>query len=133
MMDDDCIIIDNHQDTTTTSASSSKQSPTECNNSSLFPSKMAELLAKKVKIKTEKATVVSFPFAMYSNVLDIELLPRSLRDQQALSQLRQMGFSNNDREIMVALRAVEKKHGSSAIILSLGILVEETMMYIVVR
>ena len=46
--------------------------------------------------------------------------------------LRQMGFNNN-LEIMVAWRAGEKKRGLHAMNVPLNTLVDETMLYIVVR
>ena len=162
-MDDDCIFIDNGNDSNNDK------------NHGEYPSKLAELLAAKVKIKQEKNALLEkeqqnnnnqnnnnqnnnngyyhhpFPLNVHAQILqrqqqqrqgnDIDLIPRTIIDQQALGQLRLMGFNTNDGEVMIAIRAVQKKwrdrsisnnnhHGSSMI--SVEALVEEAMLFIVV-
>ncbi len=71
---------------------------------------------------------------------ELDLLPKSFEDHNVLSHLRQMGFTDN-REIMMGLRTVQRKrnpqhvHGGNTNSNSIGInlLVEETMLFIVVR
>jgi len=155
-MDDDCIFIDNGNDSNNDK------------NDGKYPSKLAELLAAKVKIKQEKNALLEkeqqnnnnhnnnngyyhhpFPLNVHAQILqqqqrqgnDIDLIPRTIIDQQALGQLRLMGFNTNDGEVMIAIRAVQKKwrdrstsnnnhHDSSMI--SVEALVEEAMLFIVV-
>lgn len=144
-IDNDCMIIETetqpcnyYQDMT---SSSSSQLPNDSNNE--YPSKMAALLAKKVKIKLEKNIAINhyspfhpapFIHATAQQPEELDLLPRSVRDKQVVSQLQQMGFQNNDREIMVGLRAVEKKRMlQTEIPIPVETLVEETMLYIVTQ
>ena len=142
-MDNDCMIVETETQPCNCyegmDGSSSSQLPNDGNHS--YPSKMAALLAKKEKIKIEKSGMNQFspfhPSPIIHNTAqseEIDLLPKSVRDQQVVSQLRQMGFNNNDREIMVGLRAVEKKRMPETLMqISVDTLIEETMLYIVVR
>ena len=144
MEESDCIIVE--ADGSTSSSASQHQ-----------PSRLAEIIAHKVKIKQEKiqSSSLSLPFPAATsqqhvqNYLlqhqllqpphdEIELVPKSYQEIQIVSQLRKMGFNNNDREIMVALRAIEKKRNISLSQQQQGggfdmnAIIDDIMLYIVV-
>ena len=173
---DDCIVIG--EGTNGCCSSTSSATSTSLHQ---HPSRLAEILAHKVKIKQEKIHSASHAM-MYMppsaaaaaassslflgphnhatmnmngvtatnlhtmmNPQEADLVPKSSQDFQIVSQLRQMGFNNNDREIMVALRAIEKKrnHASKSINGINGIngtmdanlinsFIDDVMLYIVV-
>ncbi len=165
---DDCIVIDSDNGTSSTSSLSSSQRQHQHHQSiNGHPSRLAEIIAHKVKIKQEKIHSSSHAMMMIPPIIsqnnsniqhyllqqqqqqqqqlqqqsmsksEIELLPRTNYEIQIVSQLRQMGFNNNDREIMVALRAIEKKRNISLSeqqheIMDVNAIIDDIMLYIVV-
>ncbi len=137
-MDEDCIYIDAEP------PAGVKHPKTK--NKGKHPSKLAELVAQKVKIKKEKQerqnhmlfssmllnNQQGHQFQQMQYFADMDLLPKSPLEQEALTQLRFMGFNNNDVEVMMALRAVQARAGGTNSNVSIEMLVEETMLYIVV-
>lgn len=184
---DDCIVIGEGTNGCSSSSTSISSSTTH------HPSRLAEILAHKVKIKQEKihstshammymppsaaaaaaslfhGTSTTSTHAMMNphqlqqhqqaqhfllqqqqhyqqgqfmqhvqNEQEADLVPKSNQDFQIVSQLRQMGFNNNDREIMVALRAIEKKRNmvsTSINVMDTNLInsfIDDIMLYIVV-